>query len=53
MNYTKAITAFLTSAVTAFAALGLDLAFLSPELIASIGTVVGAFLVWALPNKGN
>ena len=47
--YTKAITAFITSAAGMLAVLGLDLN-IPPELVGAIAVVVNTVLVYALPN---
>lgn len=46
----KAVVAVLSGLVTLGATFGLDLG-IGEEVIAAIGTAVGAFLVWLIPNK--
>lgn len=54
MNTTvnKAVVAFLTSLVALIGALQLaDLSWATEGLVAAVGAVVSAFLVWLIPNK--
>jgi len=46
----KAVVAILTGLVTLLMTFGIDLG-IGQETVAAIGTAIGAFLVWLVPNK--
>ena len=51
-KYNKAWAALITGTVTIAAAFGFDLEkHLSPELIASLATLLTGAMVWLVPNK--
>ena len=50
-KYSKAIAAFLTSAVALGAQLGIDAAWASPENITGAALVLSTVLVWLVPNS--
>jgi hypothetical protein len=49
--YTKAITAFITSALGMFVVLGVEISWLTSEFVAAIAVVINTGLVYLLPNK--
>jgi hypothetical protein len=51
-NYTKAITAFITTLISMVAIFGFDLGqYVGPELTSAIAIVGNTLLVYLLPNE--
>lgn len=51
-HYTKAIVAFLSALVGIIALWWPPIAnFATPEILATVSSLIGAFLVYQLPNK--
>lgn len=50
-QYNKFVIALLGAIVTGASAFGFNLEFLTPELQATIASLVTAALVWLVPNK--
>ena len=53
MNNTinKAVAASVTQLVALAAAMGLDVSWLTPDVVMMVSAVVTPFLVWWVPNK--
>ena len=47
----KAVVAGITQLVGVGAALGLDVSWLTPDVVMMVSAVVTPFLVWYVPNK--
>ena len=47
----KAVAASVTQLVALGAAMGLDVSWLTPDVVMMVSAVVTPFLVWWVPNK--
>lgn len=51
MGIQKAIAALITNLVVLLSSFGIDAAWLTPELVASISMILSTFIVYIVPNK--